>query len=363
LTPPRTLLGALVELPLVANPLWRRTAFAVVAAILALLCFWPERYEARAELTPQQGAGRLSALLSQVGGVAGLGALLGGGQAIDADLAIARSQAVLRDSLQQLTGPQRRRLGEGAAAEVRLRKVVDIAALRGNILQITALDGDPDFARAIVAAYVAAVQNRLSALSLQQVAQRRAIALNRVIEVGNRLQKAQATLRAYRSEHKLAAPELQLGAAVGLLATLEGKLEAAEVELRAATEYATTNNLRVQALQAQVAQLRGQIDQAQSAASANGTTTLGGMSEGTETYFNLYREVRIADALYQLYQRALEEVAVDELSTTTSISIMEPPYVVPERKYNVAPLGLLILTLMAAAGLEFYVIAPPIGKR
>ncbi|MEO7027639.1 MAG: hypothetical protein ABI056_08805, partial [Caulobacteraceae bacterium] len=312
---------------------------------------------------PVDAVGGLSALLGQSSGLASLGALLGNHQSIETDLAIARSQAVLEGALAHLASARRDRLGRGDEARVRLRKKADIAALRGGLLQISVRDGDPDLAKAIAAAYVAAIHDRLGQLSLEQSAVRRAIAVERVGEAATRLADAQAAITRFRANNRVAAPELQLGAAVGGVAGLQARLAAKQVELETASRFATPNNIRVQALNAEIAGLRGQIEQAQSNSSALGSPTLGQMSLESSEYANLYRNVHIAETFYEVYTRALEQVTVEEMSAGASVSISDPTYVVPERQYNVLPFGLLILVIALALVAEAYDLAPPIGRR
>jgi hypothetical protein len=341
----------------------RRLTFLAVAAVLAVLCVWPRRYEARADLKPSDSSGGLSSVLSQGGSLAGLGALLGGHDSIESDLAIARSQATLRDALERLAPEDARRLGAGDEAQVRLRKKVDVAALRGSILQVAIRDGDPTFARNLVAAYAGAIQDRLASLNLAQTERRKAVAVNRLGETAGRLARAQAAITQFRTEHRLAAPELQIGSAVAVLAGLQARLEADTVALQAARQFATPDNVQVQALEAEIAGLKTQINQAETSSRSSGTPTLGDISDQSSEYLNLFREEKIATTLSQLYTGALEQITVDELSANATANLVEPPYILPERQFNILFVGLLALVALAAGACEFYALAPPVGRR
>jgi uncharacterized protein involved in exopolysaccharide biosynthesis len=363
MTPPPTILAGVMDSAWFRDARRRRLTFLVVAAVLAILCVWPRRYEAQADLKPSDSSGGLSSLLSGGGGLAGLGALLGGHDSIESDLAIARSHAALTNALNRLSASDRRRLGSADAAEVRLRKKVDVAALRGSILQITVRDGDRDFARTLVAAYAAAIQDRLANVSLTQAVQRKAVAVNRLGEAATRLARAQAALAQFRSAHRLAAPELQLGSAVSVLAGLQAKLQADTVALQTARQFATPDNVQIQALEAEIAGLRTQIDQAETSSRAAGTPTLGDMSDQTAEYLNLFREDKIATTLSELYTEALEQITVDELSANATANLVEPPFIVPERQFNTLFVGLLLLVVLSACACEFYALSPPVGRR
>ena len=357
-------MAGVLDTPWFRSPLRRRLTFVAMALILAVLCVWPQRYVARADLLPQDSGGGLSALLGQGagGGLISLGALLGSHQSIEADLTMARSQAVLRDVV-VLLHLGRPGITAERRVEVGLRKRSDIAAIRGSILQVTVRDADPVFAKAAVAAYVAAIQNRLTNLTLHQAAQRRAVANNRLAESSAQLASAQAALSRYRSENKLAAPEAQLGAGVSELAALQGRLQAKQVELQTVRQFATGANVRVQAVEAEIAGLQGQIAAAQTASRGQGGLNLAAIALQSSQYLNLYRDEKFAEALYGVYTRFLEEVTTDELSANANMDVIEPPYVDPARQYNAPAVGLLALVLVLAFAAEYYIARPPVGRR
>lgn len=361
--PPPSILASIMSGPLFRNARNRRLTFLILAVLLAVLSIWPRKFEAQAELKPSDNAGGLSSMIGQSGGLASLGALLGSHDSIETDLAIARSQAALRGALAHLTPAERLHLGSGNDAEVAIRKKVDVSALRGSILQISAHDGDPTLAKDIVAAYAAGIQDRLASLNVTQTEERKTVAVSRLAETSARLARAQAALTHFRTQNKLGAPELQIGSAVGVLASLQAKLEEATVQLRTTREFATPGNVQVQALEAEITSLKNQIYEAQSSSGSSGGPTLGDISAQTAEYLNLFREEKIAATLSQLYTGALEQITVDELSANTSANLVEPPYVLPERQYNMLPVGLLLLAVLAAVTSEFYAITPPAGRR
>jgi capsule polysaccharide export protein KpsE/RkpR len=253
--------------------------------------------------------------------------------------------------------------GGAASAEVKLRRKVDVAAIRGGILQVTAHDRDPAFAYAVVAAYVDAIKARSAALNLAQASSKRLVATNRLSDASAKLSEAEAATDQFRSANKLAAPEAQFGAAVTQLAILQGKLQAEQVQLNTLNQFATPNNFEVKAAEAAVGSLQSQIAQAQIQSEGRGGLNLTGMAAKTTEYFNLYRNQKFAEALYEIYSRALEKVTVDELSASNTLDVIEPPYVDPARQYNASMVGLLALLVLFAVVAEFYVVAPPVGRK
>jgi uncharacterized protein involved in exopolysaccharide biosynthesis len=352
--------------PWIQRPWRRRTIFGVLAVSFAILSLWPEHFTAEAQLLPQDSGGGLSAALASQGGGGGLlslGALLGNKQPVEADLTIARSHAVLEMVLSRLhlvghpgSGAQRR-------AESTLKRKLGITAIRGSILQIITHDRNPNLARALAATTAEAVQDRLGEISLAQAAQKRTVATNRLNDATRNLVKAQEAITRFRTVNKLAAPPQQLGASVGLLASLEGQLQAKRVALETLEKFTGGGNIRLQAAKVEVAALENQVNAAKVASKTQGTSNLAGIALTNSEYFNLYRDERSAEVLYDVYKNYMEEVAVDEISANQNLVLVEPAYLYPERQFNVWAVGGLIVSLLLMIMMEYYIIKPPIGRR
>lgn len=344
----------------------RRVTLAVAALLLAVLSLWPEHYKAEAQLLPQDSGGGLSAALATQGGQGGLlslGALLGNRQPVEADLTISRSHAVLDLIIDKLRLIGRPGYGNRRQAEAHLRRKLGIVAIRGSIIQITTQDRDPELARALAAATAAAIQDRLTAISLVEAAQKKGVATSRLKEATVTLARAQEALTQFRTAHNLPAPTQQLGSAVGLLASLEARVQAKQVELATRRQFATDNSIEVQQAQAELGALRSQLAAAKAPNSDLGAPNLASMSLMDTEYFNLYRDERAAELLYEVYKRYIEEVAVDELSANENLVLVEPAYVYPERQFNIWAVGALSIVILIWLMSEYYLISPPVGRQ
>ena len=337
----------------------------MLALLLGGLTLWPRHYRAETELMPQDSGGGLSSALAQqgAGAILDLGALVGGKQSIEADLTIAKSHAVIIKVIDKLHLVGRPGFGTPQAAENKLKRKMDIIAVRGSILQITVRDADPAFAKAFAEAVATSIQDRLADLSLLQADQRRAVASNRLREANLRLATAQSALSRFQLANKLPSPETQLGQGLSRLAGLEAQLQAKELELNNLQQVATGNNIQVQVVQSAIAGLRQQIARAQNTTGDPLAPKISDITQANAEYFNIYREEQLATILQQVYIRYMEELEIDELSIHQNLNIIEPAYVDPKRQYNTIALALLIVVLMAAVAAEFYVVRPPVGRR
>jgi len=366
MTEPPTILARVMATPWVRDARRRRLTFVAASVVLAVLSLWPRPYLAKAALAPEVSTGSLSALLNGGGGGGGvlnLNALLGQGQSIEAGLAVARSHAVAEAVIGRLHLIGRHGFGDASHAEVKLRKIANIEAVRGAIIQVRVRDTDPVVAVDLAAAFSAAIQDRLSAIAVQQTSERRAVAVNRLKGATADLARAQAALTAFRENNKLAAPESQLSVAVGHLATLQGEVQAKQVALDTLLRFATPENVEVKSTQAEIAGLQSQISQLQSASSGAGLEGLSGMPAKDTEYFNLFRDERYYESLYTIYTRYLEGATIDELSAQNNLTQLEPAYLDPARQFNTWAVGLLIVTILLAGASEFYLLSPPVGGR
>jgi tyrosine-protein kinase Etk/Wzc len=365
MTPPRTILATIVNSAWFRHPWRRRLTFAVAALVFAILSLWPRHYLAEAQLLPQDSGGGLSATLAQqgTGGMLSLGALLGNKQPVESDLTIARSHAVLNLIIDKLRLVGRSGYSSREQAAVKLKRKLSVIAIRGSILQIQVEDKDPDLARAIAGAAAGAIQDRLATISVAQAAQKRAVANDRFSHATVELAQAQAAISRFRTANKLAAPLEQLGAQVGLLASLEGRLNAKEIEVATLRQFVTPDNIKMQTALAELAVLRSQVEAQKVATPQEGTSNLAGIANTDAQYFDLYRDEKAAEILYDVYKKYLEEVTIDEMSANQNLSLVEPAYVYPERQYNISGVGLLALAIVLALVAEFYVARPPVGGR
>lgn len=345
----------------------RRRLYAALALVLAVLCVFPQPYVSRARVVPQDLSSLgLSSLTGGFGGqFQGFAALLGGSrQPIDMYLAIARgaevTDAVIDDLA--LVGP----VGDyGSKREARraLGKKVDIHSLTGGIIEIETRVHDPETAQKLTAAYSDAISDRIALLGRDRTERRRGIVEQRLSEASDRVARAEAALDSFRRENGLAAPEAQLGSEISLRAGLQAQLQAKTVELRTLGNFLGPENPRLRAIQAEIASLRSQIAQASIPGRDAAGPNVAGLSEISSEYYELYRDYRFAQALYEVYARTNEEVAVETLAgeTATDVQVIEAARLDADRKFNIPAIAALAFLLLLAVFTEIY--APATGIR
>jgi uncharacterized protein involved in exopolysaccharide biosynthesis len=350
---------------LVADDSRRRIGYVVLAAFLALLCLFPQPYVARAKVTPQDNNSvGLGSMINAVGGqLQSFASLFGGAkQPIDFYLAVGRSAEVTDDVIRRLklVGPDAD-YADAGKARIALAKKVDIHSLTGGIIEIETRTHSPEQSQALTAAYVGAISDRIVALGHERITRKRGLVLQRFKEAGGRVAKAEAALNGFRRRNNLAEPEAQLGSALALRTGLEARLQAKLVELQTLQRFQGAENPQLQAAQSEVASLRAQIARTAQPSLGAAGPNVAGLSEISGEYLDLYRDYRFAQALYEVYARSSEEVAVETLASETAsdVQIVEAPNLEAGRHYNVPAVALLALLLVLAFFTEIY--APATG--
>jgi hypothetical protein len=353
------------------EPRTRRIFYVVSALILAFFCLFPKPYVARVKLLPQDsgsglgsmggglssgGSGGLSSMGSGGGGLQSLSSLMGNRQSIEVYLVVGRSQDVLSDAVQRLHMVGRFWYPTAAWAQVWLAWKVDVNSLPGGIIEIDALDYDPAFAQQIAAGYAAAFKSRLLQLARQHIEQKKAVLADRLSKANVRLAQAEDALNKFQAFHKLAAPPAQLEAAVSRQAGLEAALQTKQVELGTALRFGTSRNIQVMTIQSEIASLRNQIAQTETSSRGSDAPNLTGMSEVSTQYIDLYRNLKFAQTVVDVYERYGEQLAAEDISMTgdADVQIIENAHVDPRRQFNIIAVGLLLALLVIVFFTECY---------
>jgi hypothetical protein len=342
----------------------RRWAYVILVAVLALLCIIPRPYVARAKVSPQDISS--IGLGSMLGGVGaqfqGLASLLGGGrQPVDMYLAVSRSIETTDDVIRRLklVGPS----GYASLDDARraLDRKVDIHSLTGGIIEVEVRTHDTREAEALTSAYVQAISRRLVTLGRERVERKRKVVLDRFKEAATRVTTSEAKLNEFRLRNRIAEPQSELGAAVQIRAGLEARLQAKLVELRIAQEFKGPENPQFVALQSEIATLRDQLARTTKPDEGAGGPNAAGLSAISGDYLNLYRDYKFSQALYEVYARTSEEVAVESLAgeTASDVQVIEAPRIDVDRKFNIPAVALLALVILTALFTELY--APATG--
>jgi tyrosine-protein kinase Etk/Wzc len=336
---------------------WRRAVFLVLIAICAALTFFPERYRAVVSLSPTDpNSLGLSSTLGQLGSVANV---FGNQAALEVSLKIARSLYVRKLVAKRLDLD--RKLGKTSLQTDRwLERRVVIRSLRGGILQFELLHSDPDFALSVVNAYSDAVSKQLGIVARKQIETKRDILLDLVNRANDRLTRAQEAYDTFRLRTRYGDPLNAIEAIGDRIPLIEGEIRSKEIELAAAQQFVTNDNMRARRIVAEIGALREQLQVARSTSPLRPESVGRVVRESTQAD-RLSRELDISLGLYENYKRFLQGTSVEDMTSTANVRILEPPFIDSTRQINLLPLSIGLLLLLLALAVEFYALRPPLG--
>ena len=358
MTPRHSVVGRLAEMRWLGLFRTRALVFIVLIALALVLTVYPERYRAATSLTPADPETLgLSGTLGQLGAINNV---FGNQAAVEVAMRIAKSVAV-RDSVinsLQLT----KRLGnpDRLAVHRQLQSEVTIRSLRGGIISIEMSGRDPALSQTIVGAYAAGIQSHLADISRVQTAYKRDVLMKLVTEANDRLAKAQASFDSFRRSARYADPRSSMMAIGERVPVLENAIKANQVQLDSARQLFTDNNVIIKQLLAERQSLSGQLSQAK-AIDSQGPESVGRLVTQSSQLFKLERELGISKALYDSYMRYLQGTAVEDLTSTANMRILEQPYVETERQYRLSALAIAMALVLLWFAIEFYRLRPPVG--
>lgn len=360
MNPPRSFVGTAAGLHIFRSLRWRATIFSVLIAISAVLAFFPERYRAAVTLTPTDpDALGLSGTLGQLGAI---NSVFGNQTAVEIAQRVANSQQV-RNLVIDRTNLQKR-LSDLDRTELHrwLYDNVSARTLRGGIIQVEMKIRDGQLARAIVAAYAAATQERLGEISRTQTAYKRQVLVQLVADASASLAKAQARYDEFRLRNSAPSPESEIENVSLRIPELEGAIKAKEIAIASAQTLFTENNRVMRQMQAELAATQQQLALVKTT-NANQEATVGRAVANSSQLFKLQRELVIQRSLYDSYLRFLQGTAVENLTSTANVRILEPPFIDSERQYWWPAVASCIALILLWGAIEFYRLRPPAGSR
>lgn len=367
--------GALLPSPMRMSILvivWRRRCWLakitgvglVLGALVVLLI--PKEYESTAQLMPPDpqvlsGAGMLGLMAgAPAGGTVGLATSILSGKTPSAQfVGILASRTVQDNLIDRFDLRKVYRQKFYADARKRLAKYTSLEEDRKTgMITITVRDTDPNRARDLAQAYVEELNRLVSRVSTSSARRERIFLEERLKSVKNDLDAASRDLSQFSSRNATLDPLAQARATLEGAARLQGELIASESELRGLKTIYSENNTRVQVLRARIGELQnqmrklagthqetdGELENSQIYPSIRKLPLLG------ETYFDLYRRVKVQEVIYEALTKQYEIAKVQEAKEIPTIAVLDGP-LIPEKK--VFPPRLLFTLLSGSLAFVF----------
>jgi hypothetical protein len=352
-------MGTLSGKALFKSPARRRGILAILIVIALLFSYFPERFRAASSLTPTDPSSLgLSGALGQLGA---LNTVFGSTAAVEVSLKVGQSVYTRNLVIKNLNLVERLGVADELEASRWLLKNVEIRSLRGGIVQIECVNRDPALATALVRNYTVALRDQLAEIALRQTNYKREILMKLVRSANDDLATAQTEYNNFRLTTRYSDPAFAINSIGERIPVLEATLKAKEVELNAARQFATDDNMSVRQIVAQIDALKRQLRQLQDVDPGQNNSIGLVVRQSTEAE-RLERELTLARSLYYNYRRFLEGTTVEDLTSAANIRVLEEPFIDTDRQYRLLPLAIALILLMLAIAMEFYWLRPPVSE-
>lgn len=331
----------------------RFTAIGTVIVVLIALLI-PARYDSRVQLMPPDSQSLSSmAMLAALGssslgsgaassGLSGLASsVLGMKSTGETFISILQSRTVQDDLIDRFDLRKEYWVKKYVDARKKLGKRTDIEEDRkSGVISITVTDSDPQRAHDMASAYIDELNKLVTLLNTSAAHRERVFLETRLKTVKQDLDESSRQLSQFSSKNATLDLQAQGKAMMEAAADLQGKLVAAQSELRGLEAVYTGNNVRVQSVKAEIAELQQQMKAMGGVAQNSGSSDdafeqlypsfrqlpLLGL-----TFVDLYRRVRIDESVYEALTKQYELAKLEEAKEIPSVKVLDAPSY-PERK-------------------------------
>jgi tyrosine-protein kinase Etk/Wzc len=344
-----------------------RMIAAVTAAAAVLACAvtfsLPDLYSAKAMILPvQEEKGLANAMLSQLGGLAGVaGVAAGNSNTPDLYVTMLKSETVRdpiidRFDLVKATGSRYR-----AEVYTALDKSVAVAAGRKDgVVSITVEDPDPKRAAALANAYVEELQKLTVRLNSGGAGRNRSFFDERLVRAKKELALAEDNLKGFVARNKAVNLPEQTKATIEGVAKMKAQLALQEGELSALRGQFTERSIDVKNAAATVKNLRSQIARLEGTGGSSALPSVGSVPALGEEYARLMREMKLQEGMVELLTKQAEMARLAEAKDVAPVQVLQSARV-PDRKSG--PRRGYLITMSTVAVFLFSLIAALVAER
>jgi uncharacterized protein involved in exopolysaccharide biosynthesis len=325
---------------------------------IALSFLMPDIYQSRTRmLPPQQAQSSASALLSQLGGFAGMTGIAGLKNPNDLYVAMLKSRTLAERLVNRF---DLKKTYETDSLERTLKRLEDnttITSGKDGLIIIEVEDRDRDRAARMANGYVEELLKLSKGLALTESSQRRVFFERQLETAKNNLAAAEGSLKGAIEARGVISVDVESRSVLETVGRLRAQVSAKEVELNSMQAFVTSNNPNYKRVEQELSSLRSQLatlENGRGIAVNKETTKPGGLEN-----IKLLRDVKYYEMLYELLAKQYEISRLDEAKDPAIFQVLD--YAVPaERKFK--PKRLLLGILASSISLFIAIFIAFVGE-
>lgn len=326
-------------------------AFPLVAAIVAgaISMMLPDVFKASAKLLPpQQAQSGASALLSQLGGVAGVAAGASGlKNPSDLYIAMLKSRTVADRMIAKFDLKTVYQTPSQEAARMFLEGATSVSAGKDGLIVVEVESADPRRAAAMTNGYVDELLGLTRNMALTDAAQRRVFYEKQLEQAKNRLASAEVTLKRTLDARGVISVDSESRALVETGARLKAQISAKEIELNSLKAFVTPSNHEYRQVDEALRSLKAELVKLESGGFSDAAGALKPAPGGMESV-KLMRDLKYYQMLYEVLAKQYEAARLEEAKDPSVVQVLDAAQE-PERKSR--PKRLLIVLFAGIFGL------------
>jgi tyrosine-protein kinase Etk/Wzc len=278
-------------------------------------------------MPPQAQASNMTAILGQLGGLAGAaGSLAGLKNPNDMYIGMLNSRAVSEKMVLRFKLRERYDRDTFEETRLKLQKRSNIASLKEGMIAISVEDTDPKVAAEMANAYVQELAALSQTLALTEAAQRRLFFEKQLDAAKDKLADAEVALRQVQEKTGMIQPAGQVTAIIEAVSQLQATIAAKEVQIDAMRTFAGAANPELLRLREETRSLGAQLLRLQNSdvrAKGDLMVPTGKIPEIGAQFIRAMREMKYRETLFELLAKQYELAKIDEARDTSSIQQLD----------------------------------------
>lgn len=306
------------------------TFLGLVIGIILALVIRPTFTASALILPPQQQHSSASALMGELGSLAGLsggGGTLGVKSPADMYVGILESRTIADGLIKKFHLENIYHKKNMVDARNALKKHVKIVAGKDGLISISVDAHDPGLASDLANGYVSGLYSMNSRLAITEAAQRRVFFDQQLNEEKSALTAAEDAFKNMQEKTGLIQLSGQAESIIRSIAELNAQIANREVELEAMKTFATDQNPNLIRTQQEIDALRGQLQKLEVTQSkmqpGNIEIPTGKVPEATLEYARKLRDLKFHETLYELLAKQYESARMDEAKSAPVIQVVD----------------------------------------
>lgn len=324
-------------------------AVTVVGAIFCAVL--PDVYKATTKiLPPQQAQSGAAALLSQLGGAAGVAASVAGIKSPnDIYIGMLKSRTVADKLIAQYELQKVYKTDTLEKTRKELEKNTIITTTKEGLINIDVEDRSRTLVANLANSYVEQLISLTKTLAITEATQRRLFYERQLEDAKDNLAKAEMKLKSSLDTSGVISVDSESKAILESSARLRAQISAKEVQLGAMRAFVTSNNQAFKQIQEELQSLRTQAFKLENG-NANSSKDLNstGAADGLQNIKTL-RDVKYFQMLYEVLAKQYEAARLEEAKNSATVIQVLDSAQEPERKFK--PKRSLIVFMVGIFGL------------